>query len=94
MLQDTPVALLATVCRCRLKSSFDSRTRTRERTVEIHGPKVFWNRLGPGRGGRHLEYNRASILLFFNRSFHVVKYLCKVVIAVLSLRDIVSGRQN
>ena len=94
MLQDAPVALLATVCRCRLKRSFESRTRTRQRTVEVHGPKLSWNWLGPRRGGRHLEYNRASVLFFFNRSLHVVKYLCKVVIAVLSLRGIVSGRQN
>ena len=36
----------------------------------------------------------ASVLWLFDRSFHVVKFLFKVVIAVLSLRDIVSGRQD
>ena len=35
-----------------------------------------------------------SVLWVFNQSFHVVKYLSKVVTALLSLQDIVSGRQD
>jgi len=37
-------------------------------------------------GGRRLENNMVSVLCVFNRSFHKVKYLCKVVNAVLSRR--------
>ena len=34
------------------------------------------------------------VLWEFNRSFHIVKYLRKVNTARLSMRDIVSGRQD
>jgi len=43
---------------------------------------------GPGGGRRRLENRIISVLLVFNRSFHLEKYLCKVVNALLSLRDI------
>jgi hypothetical protein len=50
--------------------------------------------MGSGRGGRRLENNMVSVLWVRNRGFHVVKYLRKVVIALLSLRVIVSGGQD
>ena len=40
MLQRTAVALLATVCRCRVERSFESSTRPRQRTAEAQGTKV------------------------------------------------------
>jgi hypothetical protein len=50
---------------------------------------------GPGGGGgRRLENNMVLVLWVCNRGSHVVKYLRKVVIALLSLRDIVSGDQD
>ena len=57
---------------------------------------MSWICIGSGKwgGGQRLENNIVSVLCVFNRSFHVVKDLCEVVIALLSLRDIVSGRQG
>jgi hypothetical protein len=37
-----------------------------------------------GGGGRRLGNNVVSAFLVFNRSFHVVKCVCKVAIAILS----------
>ena len=40
MLHHPPVALSVTVCRCRLKTSFESSTRPRERTAVAQGTKA------------------------------------------------------
>jgi hypothetical protein len=45
-------------------------------------------------GTRHLENNVVSIVWVCNWGFHVVNYLRKVVMALLSLRDLVSGGQD
>jgi len=41
MLQNAPVALLATVCRFRVKRGFESSIRPRQRTPEALDTKVF-----------------------------------------------------
>lgn len=38
-LQNTPVALLVTVCRCRAKRCFESSTRTKDRKAEAQGTR-------------------------------------------------------
>jgi hypothetical protein len=47
-----------------------------------------------GRGGWRMKNKMVSVLWAFNRSFHIVKYLHKVVTALLNLQDTVSGRQD
>ena len=42
-------------------------------------------------GGGHLANKMVSVLWVFNQSFHILKYLSKVITALVSLRDIVSG---
>ena len=42
MLHQPPVALLAMVCRCRLKRSFESSTRPRERTAVAQSTGFEW----------------------------------------------------
>jgi len=42
MLQNTPVALLATVCKCQVKRNFEYSIRPRQRTAEAQGTKVSW----------------------------------------------------
>ena len=50
--------------------------------------------IGAEEGLRRLENKLVVVLSEFDRSFHTVKYLRKVVIVWLSLRDILSGQQN
>jgi hypothetical protein len=45
-------------------------------------------------GGPRLENRMVSASWVFNRSFHVQKYLSKLVTAWLSLQEVVSGRQD
>jgi hypothetical protein len=55
---------------------------------------VCWNWSGRGSAGRHLVNNVAFAFLMFTRSFHLVKYLCSVVMAWLSRRAMMSFRQD
>jgi hypothetical protein len=62
----------------------------RSKSMAQRCPGFEWD---PGRGGE-LENNMLSVLWVCNRGFHVVKYLRKVVIALLSLQGMVSGGQD
>ena len=79
MLQRTAVALLAAVCRCCMKRSFeyslDSR-RTSSRAQRCHGSEE-----GMGGVERRLENRMVSVLCLLSRSSHAVKYMRKVVTA-------------
>ena len=60
----------------------------------MHRGVLELNRVREGAEGWRLENNKVSVLWVFNRSFHLVKYLCKVVNALLSVRDRVSGHRD
>jgi hypothetical protein len=89
-----PVALCITECWCFVKRSLESSTMPRYLICGLQGMAVCWNWSGIGVAGRHLVNNMASILLMPTRSFHLVKYLCTMVMAFVSRRAMVSVRQD
>ena len=79
-----------------MKRSFESSTRPsngRPRPRTQSCPGFEWG-AGGGGGGRRMEYKMVSVLWVFNLSVHVLKYLRKVVTALLNLLGTVSGRQD
>ena len=51
-------------------------------------------RIGGGVGGRRLVKNMAAVLFVFSCNFHLVKYLCKTVMACVRRRTMVTGLQD
>jgi len=91
-LRKVPVALCIMECTCFVKRSLESSTRPRYLMCGLQGMAVCCNWSGIGIAGRCLVNNMASVLLMFTQSFHLVKYVCGMVMACVSRWAMVSVR--